>query len=284
MSSEILFIGGDKRMRYAASAMSAEFDVYTMGLFENEQPTEKQFPAVVLPLPFMKNGKINAPFSEQVITLADVKKHIEKGGVLLSGMVSAELSEVCGNCTVIDYFADETLTLKNALFTAEGAVSLIIENIDISLFGADAIITGGGRIAMYLAEMLRNFGSKVTLCARNEIQRTKAQLMNINSADISDLPSLSKRADIIANTAPAKIFSEGDFSAMKNGAVYLELASLPAEPYKSFAEQNGVKFIYGSGLPGKMSPKSAGEAIAGTIENLLSQHRYGNNPTNTSKY
>ncbi len=270
MDNRLLFIGGDKRMRYAAEALSERYSVSTLGLYTEETSPQGRYGTVVLPLPFMRGGSINAPFSEAPLPLSLVGEYIERGGRVLSGMLSDELKQLCTEygAEVTDYFSDEVLTLKNALLTAEATVSLAVQNTDISLSGAKILITGGGRIAFCCARLLRSFDAAVTLCARSPIQRAKAGLEYFSAADISDIPRLCGSADIVVNTVPSPLFSESDIKKL-SGALYIELASLPPEPYSTLCENSGVKYIHASGLPGRYSPKTAGLAIADTLCRLL---------------
>ena len=82
-------------------------------------------------------------------------------------------------------------------------------------------------------------------------------------ADLSELAAAG--ADFVINTAPAQLLTEECFGRMHPGAVYMELASKPAAPEKLWAEKAGVKHVMASGLPGKFSAKTAGEAVAQAI-------------------
>ncbi len=272
MDNRVLFIGGDIRMIHAAKAVSHRYEVHTLGL-PIGTAAEGRYGAVVLPLPFAKGGYINAPLSDKPLPLSVITDYTERGGLVLTGMSSPDLESLCAEnrLSLYDYFTEESLTLTNAALTAEAAVGLLIHNTDHSLHGADILITGGGRIAMLTGTLLKAFGSRVTLCARNPLQRTKAQLRNISPAELSALPALCRDVDIILNTPPVQLFSREDFSLMREGALFMELASLPAKPNEDFAAGYGVKYIHASGLPGRFSPKTAGEAIADTIISRLSQ-------------
>lgn len=272
MDNRVLFIGGDIRMIHAAKAVSQRYEVHTLGL-PFGMPAEGRYGAVVLPLPFSRGGYINAPLSEKPLPLSLIADYTERGGLVLTGMSDPDLSALCADSglSLYDYFTEETLTLTNAALTAEAAVGLLIQNTDHSLRDADILITGGGRIAMLTGTLLRSFGSRVTICARSPLQRTKAQLRSISAAELSALPALCRDADIILNTPPVQLFSREDFSRMRQGALFMELASLPAKPNEDFAAGCGVKYIHAAGLPGKFSPRTAGEAIADTILSRLSQ-------------
>lgn len=265
MDKRFLFIGGDKRIIYAADVISRRYGTAFIGLTEDFPAPSGEYGCIVLPLPFSRDGvNINAPLSQQTIPLAELTRYAAAGACVFSGGTSPLLSEICAGAglELTDYFAGEELTLKNALLTAEGAVSILISETDFSLHGARAVITGYGRIARYLVRLMGVFGCSVSVCARDPIQRVRAGLDGCTAADISQLHTLCKNADIIINTAPAQLFTEEDFAAVRAGSVYMELASKSAEPERSYAAAHGVKHIMAAGLPGKLSPKTAGEAIA----------------------
>lgn len=267
MDNRVLFIGGDKRMIYAARKLSAQLSVDTLGLTEGESELSGHYSTVVLPLPWSRDGKaVSAPLCARPITLTEALDHAEKGAHVLAGAVTPPLEEECRlrGLTLTDYYRDEVLTLKNAALTAEAAVGLLALNTERSLFGSSAVVTGGGRIALLTAGLLRSFGASVTVCARNEIQRARAAAQLLSAADITELKRLSERADIIVNTVPVPLFDTESLRYMNEGAVFMELASLPPLP-KSVTEDIPVTYIHAGGLPGRYSPQAAGEAIADAL-------------------
>lgn len=263
----ILFIGGDVRMRYAAEKLSESHETAWLG-FEENAPNGI-FDAIVLPLPLSKDGRtLFAPNEQDPPTfdkLFDIIRTLaDRRTLVLAGGENPVLTERCKGlgCRLVNYFANEKLTLQNAALTAEAAVSLLISSTDGALLGSKALITGSGRIAVFLAERLRAFGASVTLAARNPEKRELLRLRGYTAIPIERLSDKVSGFDFIANTIPAPIFGEGAFSQMKKGSVFTELASLPRLPYEDFADKYNVKYIYAGGLPGKYSPKAAGEFIA----------------------
>ena len=75
-------------------------------------------------------------------------------------------AEKRGICTV-DYFKSEAFQIKNAYTTAEAAVSVAMNNMKKNLRSSHFAITGYGRIARALADLLIAFGASVTVLARN---------------------------------------------------------------------------------------------------------------------
>lgn len=268
---DILFLGGDKRIIYAAELMSQSCGVHAAGLDERFTPPEGRYSRIVLPLPFTRDGMtINAPLSEKPLPLEMIAEYALPDALILSGGSSERLEALCSehSLRLKNYFADEELTLKNALLTAEGALSLLISESDTALFDSTAVITGYGRIAFYLARLLREFRCRVTIAARDPIQRERALLDGLCTLPAELAGLAASGADFIINTAPAELFSEDSFSRMRKGALYLELATKPQQPEKTSAEKAGIKYIMASGLPGRFSAKTAGEAIANALSAL----------------
>lgn len=264
----ILFLGGDKRIIYAAEHISRSSEVCAEGLGERFSPPSGRYSRIVLPLPFSRDGvNINAPLSAEPLPLDIIPRLAERGALVLSGGTSPALERLCADngLRLRDYFSGEELTLKNALLTAEGAMSLLITETDYALFDSSALILGYGRIAFYLARLLRAFRCRVTIAARNPVQREKALLDGFCSLPTELAGLAAESSDLVINTVPAALLPEDCFQRMRDSALYLELATRSARPEKDWAEAADIKYVNGSGLPGKYAPRTAGEAIAETI-------------------
>lgn len=265
---EYLFIGGDKRIKYAAELIARSSKVSAKGLCGDFPLPEGRYNRIVLPLPFSRDGiNINAPFSEEKLPLTIILEYAGKEAVVFSGGSSEELRKLCsdGGLQLIDYFDSEELTLKNALLTAEGAVSLLISGSDISLHGSAALVIGYGRIAAYVARLLRAFRCSVTIAARNPVQRQRAVLDGFCALPAELAGLAASGSDFVINTAPVQLLTEESFQKMCTGSVYMELATRASLPEKNWAEDAGITYIMAGGLPGKFSAKTAGEAVAQSI-------------------
>jgi len=270
---KILFIGGDKRMNYAADSLSEEHTVCRLGLGELAAPGER-FGVVVLPLPLTKNGsEIAAPLSDMPLPFDIINDFADKNAAVLAGGECSALTALCGenSYTFVNYLAEESLTLKNAALTAEAACALLSQSTVGALLDSQTLITGYGRISRLLAYRLVANGSAVTIAARRTEQRTAAELDGFSAIRIEDIGNVMPQFDFIANTVPHELFTDADFAKAKRGAAFIELASLPAQPSKPLAENYEIQYVYAPGLPGKYSPKAAGKFIADTVTQILSQ-------------
>lgn len=262
----ILFLGGDKRMTYAAEYLSSDHHVFFYG---ESLPVNETFPVVVLPFPLTRDGKtILSPSSP--IPFEEVPRFVAPvapvAPVVLAGGSCPRLAELCAehSLSLVNYSASETLTLRNAALTAETAVALLAESSDGSLLGSRVLILGYGRIARALAARLTPFGCDITVSARRRETRTEAELNGFTALPLSEIPLAD--FDYIVNTVPAPLLTAEDFSHIKSGAIFLELATLPNSPPAAH-----VKYIHGAGLPGRCSPKTAGKYIAEELSRLIQE-------------
>ncbi len=246
----ILFLGGDARMSHAAAILSRYHEIFFSG---------ESFPAIVLPLPLTKNGsEIFSPNGS--IPMETVARLAAPSALILAGGECPALTSLCAerSLRLVNYFASETPTLRNAALTAESAVMLLAQSTDGSLLGSRVLITGYGRISRELARRLAAFGADCAVAARRREAQAEAQLHGFRAFSTEEIGARVGEFDYIVNTAPAPLFTERDFAGMRDGCVFMELASLPNTP----PPVPHVRYIHAPGLPGRYSPKKAGEYIA----------------------
>lgn len=269
----ILVIGGDRRMDYAAEKLSELYETKRFGTYPDpDTAVSGLFGALVLPLPLSRNGShIFAPSLADPVGFETIVEFAEKNALIFAGGTSPKLAELCveKGYRLENYFARETLTLKNAALTAESACAMLSQSTDGALLNSSTLVTGYGRIARLLAKRLYANGCKVTIAARRAEQRESAVLDGFSAVSVEEMTGTLYDYDFIANTVPFALFSEKEFRSMRGECVFMELATLPEQPTRSFAESVGIRYVYASGLPGKCSPKAAGIYIAEEILKTL---------------
>ena len=265
--SNILVMGGDERMIYAARGLSADT------LFLGEQmDTNKKYDTIVLPMPLSRDGEnVACPIEKTQFPFSKITEYAAENARIFAGGNAEALAKLCleNGYTLENYFQSEALTLKNAKLTSEAAVMLLIQHSTGALLGSTALITGYGRIARFLARELSAFGCNIIIAARKREARVLAELDGFSAVDIGGISDVIGECDYIANTAPSQLFSEDVFAKMKEWTIYEELATLPREPTKSLCEKHGGRYVFAGGLPGKFSPEAAGRFIAEEINNLI---------------
>lgn len=159
-----------------------------------------------------------------------------------------------------DYFATEAVQVANATITAETAIVMVQAHRDRVLMGSRVLILGFGRIGQALAPRLRALGADVTVYARRAESRALAAGMGCRA--MRSLPEQPDSFDIVFNTVPAQILP-----AVPD-CLTVELASAPG----GFRDASHV--IPAPGLPGRLAPRSAAEALYDSVRDILRKEGY----------
>ena len=269
-------IGGDERMVRLSRLLEADGHAVHVFALEKTRPCAasaqealEDADCAVLPLPCTRGGVLNAPLSEQNCRPEDVLSHAVPGTIVCAGQ-AADIAPLCRDLglSLTDYFQREELVVKNALLTAEGALSLLLQD-SRSLAGLKILLCGFGRISRLLAPRLLALGAKVSVAARSSSDLAWAECMGCRPLDLKKRPGLGG-FDYAVNTIPAPIFGEDALRTLAP-AELIELASPPYGFDAEAAARLGLTLTVASGLPGKAAPESAAAAIRDTIYHILEE-------------
>ena len=232
--------------------------------------------AVILPLPATMDGvTVNCPYCEnedrlKFNTLLDACTCPIFGGKFGDTFLAAASAR---DRRIIDYFDSESLQIRNATPTAEGAISIAMQHLNKTVCGCRAVVTGYGRIGRMLVHLLRQLGADVTVAARNYRQLAEASSFGNSTFRLSpDLPSVGLSQlcekgmyDVIFNTVPARLFDKEIIDELPPDVLLIDLASVPGGVDFAAAKDRGIKAIWALSLPGKYAPESAGKIIGETL-------------------
>ena len=274
----IVIVGGDKRQKYLKQYLCEKgYNVDSYGLFDWDDDTDKlkslidENTVVILPLPATRNDKtILMPFSKREISIERVVSFLGSNNLVFGGIINGELKEQLTNKKIpfIDYY-DDSLIEKNAVLTAFGALKIILEHIDFALPQGKYAITGYGRVAKETAKVLTALCCDVTVFARNENQRKVAIERGCKAESLTKLPYKINNFDIIINTIPSQVIDDFALKNIRKESKIIELASAPFGLDFNKAREYSTDVVKASGLPGKYTPKTAGELIGKRIDNQL---------------
>lgn len=276
-----LFAGGDERQLYAADKLkkmgyetaAAGFEKYDGAVPYKAESVEKAYiyDAVVLPVPLTRDGEnINAPFSENVISIASFSEFFGKGKNVFGGKMSDDIKKLFSGNKIYDCYSREDFQLLNAVPTAEGIAEIALRELPITVNGAKIFVLGFGRTGKAIGELLKAMGADVIIGARRASVLAEAEKTGFGTVNISDDFEIPSKIRMAVNTVPARILSEKHLKQLK-GCLYAEAASAPYGIDLEKARAAGVKTLLASGLPGKTAPESAGEIIAKTIINTVKE-------------
>lgn len=274
----IWLVGGDDRQAVLAGLLAGDghkVKVYGMEQRLCCEPTLEgigRADCVILPLPAVDGkGVLHTPLSGRHLPAGEVLTRLTPGQLVLAGKASTWLKAAVESCELVfaDYFEQEELALRNAIPTAEGAIRIAMEAMPVTLHGARVLILGFGRLGLALGPRLRSLGAHVSVAARRREQRVSAELLNLGSEGMEGMKEWIHSYDLIVNTVPAMVLGVEELAALKEGAVVLDLASLPGGVDDESAAALNVKVIHALGLPGKEAPLTAACYLRDTVYHLL---------------
>ena len=174
--------------------------------------------------------------------------------------------DVFANHSVIDLLHDEMYLAENAAITADCAMALARQHLDVIWKGCPVLILGWGRIGKCLAQLLRNAGADVTIAARKVTDIAMLKALGYGADHIYHLYYGLLRYRVIFNTVPQPVLRQEQTAHCREDCLLVELASTPGI--------DGKGVISALGLPGKMAPESSGRLIANTTIRALLGKEY----------
>ncbi len=281
---KLAILGGDARQTYLAAMLAEKgFECAVWGMGDENigkavrcrdvKCALRSASGVILPLPASFDGTtVNCPFGgEDKVKLNYLLDNTD--AVIYGGKFSdtfLNLAREKGR-RVIDYFDSESMQIRNAVPTAEGAVSIAMQHLTKTICDCRAAVVGYGRIGQMLAHLLLKMGAEVTVAARNYRQLAQASSFGNDTIRLGQkasgggLGALSEGYDVIFNTVPARLFDAAVLSDISPNTLIIDLASVPGGVDFLAAKEKGINAVWALSLPGKYAPESAGRIIGETL-------------------
>lgn len=283
-------LGGDMRQSATARFLSEcglecavwgidpAFDIGGAVRCEDWRSAVRGAAVIILPLPASYDGvRVNCPsLPEARLRLSVLLESIDHARVFGGRLPEHFVSAAAGmGVAVYDYFESEELKIKNALPTAEGAVSIAMREMERTINGCRAAVIGSGRVGWITAMLLNSMGANVTIAARRKSELAKAGMMGMRMLRIDSerpmcgLGELTCGYDLIINTVPVRLMNAEILERMSSDVVIIDLASVPGGIDLDTAGRLGLNVTWALSLPGKYAPVSAGVIIGETILSYL---------------
>ena len=265
MEKKILVTGGDERQIYLAEALrKAEFEVTFVNYLEqlSKEKIEK-YQVLLLPIVVSK---------ECLSYCSDVMR---KGQKIYGGLFPEDFVQLCKKKGVIlcDYTKEDTIAIKNAVATAEGAIAEAIINSKMNLHGSQCLVIGFGRCGEILADKLNGLKCNVTVMVRNEEKMARATAYGYHvkpCGSIKEHRLLKEKEEcyqFIFNTAPAMIADRQFLQEQKNTVTIIDIASAPGGVDYQACKEFGIMAKNCLSLPGKYAPKTSAYILAEAVMN-----------------
>ena len=278
-------IGGDKRQLYCARSLANDGYEVILGGFDKvlsmhgvklmkAKEAAMAAEVIILPLPSVnKDGTIPAYFSDENLNLKELAPFLSGKRVFCSMKDKVLQSAPTLNPSLLsDYYSREDFVLSNAYVTAEGAVKIAMERFEGTLNGAKILVCGYGRIGKALTRILSAFCPRLTVSARKSEDLAAIRMWGAKAVRTDELYKESG-FDIIFSTVPALVFRPELLAKIASDAVVIDLASQPGSVDFEAADRLEIDYIHALSLPGKSSPKTAGEIIKDTVYTILEEEQ-----------
>lgn len=260
---KITVLGGDQRFLYTAKLLQNSGFSVTLCGFDDFPITLSG--DIVLPLPFSRDKSfISMPNFD--LPIADFLYTVSENTTVFGGMLTESFCNAVREkgAIPVDYY-DADLILKNAALTAQGVLMTIKQQTELPFSSVKAAVTGFGRTGKEIALALQKAGISVCCAARRQESREAAAALGIEAVDFPYLFAHLPEWNLLINTVPSPIFTRDVLQNARKGTVILEIASPPFGTDFDFCAEFGIKAVKALGLPGKCTPKAAGEIIAEKI-------------------
>ncbi len=264
----ILFLGGDNRQKIAAKFLRNHN--FVCDEFIDAPPKTVDlcnYQIVVLPIPTTRDGvHLNSPLFSEKIPLEKITKNLNENNLLITCNFKPN-HKFC-----FDLNDDIEFAFLNAIPTAEGAVKILIEATDFTLWKSKILIIGNGKIGKILSQRLSAFGAKITVSARKSLDFSYIEAFGFSNLNTNDLQGHLGDFDIIINTVPYPIIKKTHVDECKDSCLFLELSSAPFGIDKQAVILSEKEYIFAPALPGKIAPKTAGEILGKTIKKIIEEN------------
>lgn len=218
-------------------------------------------------------GPVRAWQPEAAAALEAAVKALPPQGLVIMGKPEARVRDAAaaGGHTLIDLLERDDFALLNAVPTAEGAICEAIQAANVTLAGSKVIVIGYGRTGQVLAHRLQGLAARVWVAARSPHHRAAARAMGLEAAAMEDLPLQVADASFIFNTVPALVVTREVINACPDDLVIVDIASEPGGVDRAYAERRGLIWCWPLGIPGRVSPRTAGRILHDMVHTLLAE-------------
>ena len=191
--------------------------------------------------------------------------------LLIGGVIPSHIHKNAKGLKIktIDLFSLESLAIKNAIPTAEGAIMIAMEESDKVLFNSNTLVIGYGRCGKILSKYLKAIGSNVSITYRNLTDMAYIEAYGYTPVNILNLKSNLKKYDIVFNTAPSMILNKDMLEEIKKETIIIDLSQAPGGVDYTLAKELGIKALYCPGLPGRVAPFTAAQIIKDSILDII---------------
>lgn len=206
------------------------------------------------------DGSLFAPAApEPIVPTAALLRELEHGAHVILGAADDRLAAAAAETgvTLHEYERDPELMLLRGPAIVEGALAAAIAQTRVTIHEATVCVVGHGTIGALFARSLVLLGARVTVAARNPIQRAAARASGAAAVPISELPALAPSLAMLFSTVPALVVDRAVLERLPRGSLVMDLAAPPGGIDLDGARELGHVPVWARGL-GRRAPVTVG--------------------------
>jgi len=270
----IAVVGGDEReQEIARLAAAAGADVTAYGFPWPEGGIAGVTPAAsaaealrgaryaLFPIPgIAADGSLFAPAAPAPILPGEtLLRELAPGAHVILGAADERLRSAAAatGVTLHEYEHDVELMLLRGPAIVEGALAEAIRSTRVTIHASPVAVVGHGTIGSLLARALVLLGARVTVVARNPVQRAAARAAGADAVPLEELPAVAARAAMLFSTVPAAVVGRDALAGMAPGSLVMDLAAPPGGVDLGAARELGLVAVWARGL-GRRAPVTVG--------------------------
>lgn len=259
-----LFLGNDNRSKIAAKILKEKYKYIKTTVLEETSELTYEYDVYVLPIPLSLNN-ITLNNSKVDLAVSELSEKLSNKALIISGGTNVIQS--------INVAQRDDFAYKNAIPTAEGAISIAINATDISLSDSKILITGFGKVSKILAKKLEGLCEDISIAVRKQSDLALINTLGFKGIPIEKLAKSINQYNIIFNSVPYQIFTKELLEKADKNSIFIELASSQLGFDTDAITELEINYINAPGLPNKVAPVSAAQILAETIYNILEEQK-----------
>lgn len=264
-------IGGDKRIDHMRRCLREKGWSDRSDRFRQNRQADVDL--LILPVPaFNRENKVSGTSDLSADDLLD----LDLPPLVIGGMMPIKFARSCENRNVKVYNITDRndYAVLNAVPTAEAALMIAMEELPVTLWETEVLVTGYGRVAQILCDRLVALGAKVTVAARDRAALAYASARGMRGVDIRDRGEVAPgRYRLVFNTVPALVIDRNFAQQLSPSSLTIDLASLPGGCDTDAMESLGRKRIHALSLPGRNAPETAGNILVEVVERIVKEQK-----------
>lgn len=215
----------------------------------------------LFPIPGLApDGSLFAPATDQpIVPTPELLAEMATAAHVILGTADDRLERAAAEAgvTLHEYEDDTELMLERGPAIVEGALAAAIEHTRVTIHGSNVAVVGHGTIGSLLVRTLVLLGARVTVAARNPVQRAAARAAGADAIPLERLPELAPSLAMLFSTVPAPVIGRSVLELLPRGSLVMDLAAPPGGVDLDAARELGLEAVWARGL-GRRAPVTVG--------------------------